>query len=213
MMPLNQLSALLTLSSANLPVGAYCYSQGVETAIEQGLIHDEKSGLAFLEDYLELYLLAFEIPYLKQLFESELAATARAQYFASFDTLESRNENRQMAHALRAWAKQVLELDIEDEPHSYLSVFVAICQNLALNPKSCALSYAFSLLENLTLAIVKTLPLGQMAGQRILWNLHKNLEQRIEAQWCLNIKPSGNLPGLARLQCMHETQYSRLFRS
>lgn len=78
MMPLNQLSALLTLSSANLPVGAYCYSQGVETAIEQGLIHDEKSGLAFLEDYLELYLLAFEIPYLKQLFDPELATTARA---------------------------------------------------------------------------------------------------------------------------------------
>ena len=31
----SQLLSLLTLSSTALPIGAYCYSQGVESAIEK----------------------------------------------------------------------------------------------------------------------------------------------------------------------------------
>ncbi|HAD69181.1 MAG TPA: urease accessory protein, partial [Acinetobacter radioresistens] len=38
----------------------------------------------------------------------------------------------------------------------------------------------FSVLENQVLAAVKTIPLGQMSGQRILWHLHELIPQAVE---------------------------------
>ena len=65
----SQLLSLLTLSSTALPIGAYCYSQGVESAIDQGLIHDEASSIAYFEEVLEMLLVRFELPVLKRLMQ------------------------------------------------------------------------------------------------------------------------------------------------
>ena len=42
-------------------------------------------------------------------------------------------------------------------------------------------TYGFAQLENMVLAAVKTVPLGQMAGQRILWQLQNDLGSQINA--------------------------------
>ena len=52
------------LASSNLPIGSYTYSQGVESAIESGVISDEASTLAFMQDYLELAVIGYELPLL-----------------------------------------------------------------------------------------------------------------------------------------------------
>ncbi|MGH8518715.1 MAG: urease accessory protein UreF, partial [Panacagrimonas sp.] len=39
------LAALLQLASPALPVGAYSYSQGLESAIDAGLVRDEATTL------------------------------------------------------------------------------------------------------------------------------------------------------------------------
>ena len=45
---------LLQLASPALPVGAYSYSQGLEAAIEAGLVKDEASAREWIEDVLSL---------------------------------------------------------------------------------------------------------------------------------------------------------------
>jgi len=45
-----QLGQLLMLASSNLPIGSYTYSQGVESAIESGIVFDEASTLTFMQD-------------------------------------------------------------------------------------------------------------------------------------------------------------------
>jgi urease accessory protein len=64
------------------------------------------------------------------------------------------------------------------------------------------------------LAAVKTIPLGQMSGQRILWQLHHQIPQAVQAALALqDADISSALPQYAMLSMSHETQYSRLFRS
>jgi urease accessory protein len=58
------------------------------------------------------------------------------------------------------------------------------------------------------MAAVKTVPLGQTAGQKILLSLGERLEN-IDGE----SEFSNFAPGLAILSSRHETQYSRLFRS
>ena len=64
------------------------------------------------------------------------------------------------------------------------------------------------------LAAVKTIPLGQMSGQRIIWQLHQEIPEAVQAALALNdYEISSALPQYAMLSMSHETQYSRLFRS
>ncbi len=108
-----QLLQLLTLSSTALPVGAYCYSQGVETAIDIGLIHDETSAIAYFEEVLEMLLVRFELPVLKRLMQhhddSEQFLVWANLYKASRESKELLAESQQLAFSLNAWIKDVLK--------------------------------------------------------------------------------------------------------
>ncbi|WP_227430048.1 urease accessory protein UreF [Psychrobacter sp. I-STPA6b] len=179
--------AVLMLASSNLPIGSYTYSQGVETAIEVGLISDEQTALAWLEDYLKLALLGFELPlllahfFLLQRGHHQLADTLAEHYMASRESHEFSLESSQLAHALSAWVDAVLQMSVPStiRQQGFLPLFVHTCQHSGLSIQATAMTYAFGQLENMVLATVKTVPLGQMAGQRVLWQLQVRLESAI----------------------------------
>lgn len=213
-----QLLQLLTLSSTALPVGAYCYSQGVETAIDIGLIHDETSAIAYFEEVLEMLLVRFELPVLKRLMQhhdSEEFLVWANLYKASRESKELLAESQQLAFSLNAWIKDVLKKTVEvKKQFGFVPVYAQLCGRLELNDMDVLTAYTFTVLENQVLAAVKTVPLGQMAGQRILWHLHGLVPQAVEKALKLNDEQlSSALPRYAMLSMKHETQYSRLFRS
>ena len=214
-----QLLKLLTLSSTALPVGAYCYSQGVESAIEKGLIYDENSSKAYFEDVLEMLLLRFELPILQRLMqyfsqENEFLYWAHL-YRASRESKELLAESQQLAFSLNAWIKDVLLLDVTvKKQFGFVPVYAQLCGRLGLNEADVLTAYSFSVLENQVLAAVKTIPLGQMSGQRILWHLQGLVPAAVEKAMALqDDEMSSSLPQYAMLSMQHETQYSRLFRS
>ncbi|ENV79902.1 urease accessory protein [Acinetobacter ursingii] len=214
-----QLLKLLTLSSTALPVGAYCYSQGVESAIEIGLIQDEASSMAYFEEVLEMLLVRFELPVLKRLVQSYADDTEFLHwanlYKASRESKELLAESQQLAFSLNAWIKDVLKMPVEvKKQFGFVPVYAQLCGRLGLNEADVLTAYSFSVLENQVLAAVKTVPLGQMSGQRILWHLHSLVPQAVEQALALqDDELSSALPRYAMLSMQHETQYSRLFRS
>lgn len=243
-----QLAQLLVLASSNLPIGSYTYSQGVESAISEAMIQDESSALQWLMDYqcgilLESDLVLFVAIMQLQTHQRTALAELLAEFYqASRDTKEFAYESLQLAQAFEAWIRSVLQLDLPLQwvQQGYLPLLARLCQYWKLNPCEAVQSFAFSQMENLTLVVVKTLPLGQMAGQRILWTLQQHLVQQLQprvAHICSQIdllafdrlagysKPdqlmalldaiqlSTAQPRLSDLSCLHEQQYSRLFRS
>ncbi|MCK4081470.1 MULTISPECIES: urease accessory protein UreF [Acinetobacter] len=215
----SQLLKLLTLSSTALPVGAYCYSQGVESAIDQGIIHDEVSSIAYFEEVLEMLLVRFELPVLQRLIqfyadEEQFLYWANL-YRASRESRELLAESQQLAFSLNAWIRDVLKLPvIVKKQFGFVPVYAQLCGQLQLNIADVLTAYSFSVLENQVLAAVKTIPLGQMSGQRILWHLHELIPQAVEQALTLqDDELSSSLPQYAMLSMAHETQYSRLFRS
>ena len=214
-----QLLKLLTLSSTALPVGAYCYSQGVESAIQIGLIQDEASSNAYFEDVLEMLLVRFELPMLQRLMQS-YADTEQFEvwaeiYRASRETKEFLAESQQLAFSLNAWIKDVLQIPVEvKKQFGFVPVYAQLCGRLGLELVDVLTAYTFTVLENQVLAAVKTVPLGQIAGQRILWHVHGLIPDAIQrAMQLQDHDMSSALPHYAMLSMQHETQYSRLFRS
>ena len=76
------------------------------------------------------------------------------------------------------------------------------------------LAYAFGWAENMVQAALKSMQLGQSAGQRILARLADAIPPAADhAIGLMDSERQAFSPMLAILSAQHEVQYSRLFRS
>jgi len=220
------LSRLLQLASPMLPVGAYSYSGGLEAAIESGTVHDADSARIRIGDVLDLYLARFELPILSRLHGAWLnggdgADGWNARFRAGRDTSEGRAETLQMGSSL-----VLLLRDLGDFPgeglarlQSMAPVTFPLAYAFATAhwdiPVAAALhAYAWSWAENQVGVSMKAVPIGQVAGQRILTAIGRDIPEIIaRAATHPDDAISNFAPGLTLAACRHETQYSRLFRS
>ena len=221
------LSRLLQLASPLLPVGAYCYSQGLEWAIESGEVKDVASAQAWIGDSLQVYQARFELPVLYKLYQAWQAGDlVQVQEWDSFyqagrDTSEGWAETRQMGYSLRRLLNDlkpmsealVAQINTLQSP-AFPTLFAAIAQHWQLPPEQALQGYVWGWLENQASAAMKAVPLGQVAGQTILLALGERLPQVIQSAMQLPDDEMSNFnPLLSIAGCQHETQYSRLFRS
>lgn len=218
---------LLQLASPSLPIGAYSYSQGLEAALASDLVKDESSARKWIAQSLQEMVARFEAPILWRLlqaFESRDVETVKLwneRFLAARDTSEFRAETIQMGYSLSKLAID-LKLD-EGELRVILDTLNEVPLPTALAYASVALkvpheaallAMLFSWTENQVLVCVKSVPLGQVAGQRLLLSLQPDIEQAAQrAQQLADDELSNWLPGLSLLSMQHEVQYSRLYRS
>jgi urease accessory protein len=223
------LARLLQLSSQALPIGGYSHSQGLESAIEHGLVKDERSVLGWVLDVLEFSMKSFEIPWMLSMAEAWSAADPAAvasmndEFLSTRESAEFRAAAVQMGFSLRAllYVLPDFPADLVDtlrsirEP-SLPCVWSAATTAWQIEMRDAVMGYLWSWAENQVLVAMKALPLGQSAGQRVLLKMGSSI-----AEFASRINPavtgaggiSNFSPGLAILSSQHETQYSRLFRS
>jgi urease accessory protein len=226
------LARLLQLSSQTLPIGGYSHSQGLESAIERQVVTDAASLERWISDSLEFSMGSFEIPCLLTMAAAWTAQDAAAvgrlndDYLATRESAELRSASVQMGHSLRALLCVLPDVPREttEELRAIASLSLPCAWSAAMSawciePIDAAIGYTWSWAENLVLVAMKTLPLGQSAGHRLLLELGPRLAQLAEdcaasaGGLCARAPMSNFAPGLAILSSQHETQYSRLFRS
>ncbi len=218
---------LLRLTSTTLPVGAYSYSQGLESAIDACIVRDQASAAAWIADCLAYSLAKLEAPVMLRLHRAWSASDAGAlahwsEYFlASRDSAEFRAETIQMGYSLRrllldmqsgSEAQRALLSSLPDIPFPAAWSYAAV--QGGVDAHSAVLGYLCSWAENQVLAALKAVPLGQVAGQRLMQALSPQIERA--AAIALQLEDDGIsnwTPGLSMLSMRHEVQYSRIFRS
>ena len=225
-----QASALLHLlqfASPALPIGAYSYSQGLEAALESGAVRDAASAQQWIADHLEHVVAAWEAPLAWRLMQAFAArdgarvAQWSERFIASRDTAELRAETIQMGFSL---SRLVAELGIADaellamlQAESDVSLpaaYACAVAALAIPHDEALLAMLFAWAENQVLVCVKSVPLGQVAGQRMLLGLRPHIEAAARHAMTVTDDAMSNwAPGLSLLSMRHETQYSRLYRS
>ena len=217
---------LLQLASPTLPIGAYSYSQGLERAVDDGIVHDAGSAQAWIGDLLALVVARGEAPMLWRLL---LAAGSdwrafvhwNAWFRASRETAELRAETEQMGASL---ARLALDLELLDAsaratlpalaPVTLPAAYALAARGLAVPVEPALAGYAWAWLENQVLAAMKLVPLGQVAGQRMLLALGAELPPLVATAITLDDDDIATFaPGFALACARHETQYTRLFRS
>jgi urease accessory protein len=221
------LARLLQLASPMLPVGAYSYSQGLEWAIEDGKVHDAASAGLWIGDVLGYSVCSFELPVLCRLchaWRTEDHAQIRHwnEFFcAGRETAESHAETLQMGYSLCRLLESLAGGDTSAAwrcksiaPASFPAAYACAVTIWDIPVAAAVQAYAWSWLENQVSVAMKTIPLGQTDGQRLLHALGGRLSGMVQTACALRDDEISNLaPGLALAGCSHETQYSRLFRS
>lgn len=215
---------LMQLISPSLPIGSFTYSQGIEWAVEAGWVNSLDSLQAWLHSQLHSSVQQVDIPIVSRLYQAIAQQDlALVQYWidylqASREThellLEEQNRGRALVDLLIA-----LELPLAREWRTQLAQSQAAAFALAavqwqIPLEQAAYGYVWSWLENVVLAAVKLIPLGQTQGQRCLYALSAQIPWHVEQGLALEDDAIGAaLPALAIASSRHETQYTRLFRS
>lgn len=214
---------LLQLVSPALPVGAYAYSQGLESAVEQQWVVDAPSAENWIGKVMSYSLGSLDGPILVRLHRAWLRRDLDPLNYwnhfihASRESKELLLEDLQMGAALR---RLLLELDIPGadqwpaEESSFVGMFSLAASHWRLSEDQALNGFVWSWLENQVAAAIKLVPLGQTQGQKLLINLMPVVRQTVQrSKTVADGELGSSLPRLALASMQHEVQYSRLFRS
>jgi len=215
---------LMHLVSPSLPVGAFTYSQGIEWAVEAGWIRTDAELEEWLRDQLRNAFALVDLPILNRLCAAAREGDSEAMdcwidwLLAARESaelrLEEANRGRAMADLLVAWDLSASRQWRPVLARSQAAGFAFAAVAWGIQPREAALGYAWGWLENLVLAAVKLVPLGQTQGQQALARLLGEVPPLVEQALTMDDDAIGAAsPALAIASSAHETQYTRLFRS
>ncbi|MBD1898582.1 urease accessory protein UreF [Trichocoleus sp. DQ-A3] len=222
--PVNLL-CLMQLVSPALPVGAYSYSEGLETLVDAGVIENLQHLGHWLKQELGYGAIRLEAAVMLRGYRGAIAGDLEALSYwnvwlsAAKETQELQAQSWQMGRSL---IRLLLELqpqvrsmvDAIGSPCNYAIAFGIAAAHWQIDAASTLLGYLHSWATNLIAAGVKLIPLGQTAGQQLLLELQPILIQAAKEILGLEDDALSSCGwGLALASIAHETQYTRLFRS
>ena len=218
---------LMRLASPALPVGGFSYSEGFEAAVEATLVGDEAQATAWLLDQLHLVQSRSDLATVAKAWSAwnrhddvSLAALNR-WVLTTRESSEALRQTEQMGRSLAAWLVQrdpacaaVAALSALQPSPTWPLAFALAALRSGAPLRESLLAFAFGWAENMVQAAVKSIPLGQNAGQRVLDALAREMPAAVDhAMGLMESERQAYAPMLAILSSQHETQYSRLFRS
>lgn len=217
------LLGLLQLVSPALPIGAFAWSQGLESAFELGWVTQEQELGEWINGVLEDGLGRCELPLLVRLQQAWAEGDAAALdewdgwLKATRETAELSDEDARLGAALLRLLRS-LELEppvaLMPQAPGYVTVFAWVAHQRGVPPRQTLIGFAWAWLENQLAVACKAMPLGHTSAQRLTEQLRPRVVEVVaQALERLDGELGPILPGLALASAQHETQYSRLFRS
>jgi urease accessory protein len=218
---------LLAWNSPAYPTGAFSYSHGLEWAVEEGSVKDVVQLVDFIEAVLTrgggwvdavLFAHTWRAASLGEEAVDEISELGAAFRGTAETALESLQQGSAFLQITRqAWPHPAIEGFARR--HAGRGVAHAVVVGLTCSVHGIALqpalsSYLHAVAANLVSAGVRLIPLGQTHGQLAVAHLLPVVESVTQRAERVDLEDLGTAaPGLERCSALHETQYTRLFRS
>ena len=223
---------LMWLASPALPIGGFSYSEGLEAAIHAAFVSTEADAADWLVQQLHLTqarsdmsVIAHALPAWHE-HDLTLLEELNNWILHTRESCELRLQTEQMGRSMADWLRNQHQNDslhggrvaqlaaLSGKQPTYPVAFSLAAAFTCAPVEQALLSYAFGWAENMVQAALKSMQLGQSAGQRILARLADAIPPAADhAIGLMDSERQAFSPMLAILSAQHEVQYSRLFRS
>jgi urease accessory protein len=214
------LQRLLTWLSPAFPVGAFAWSQGLETAIADGRIKTGGDLRTWLDGLIahgglktDAIILAHahrdhgDAAKLRELADLILALTASSER-----TLEATLTGDNFAIAARAWPSDVFTRLPEPCPYPVAVGAISGAQELGLH--DTLIGYLTAAIHAQVSVAVRLVPLGQTAGLQVMAGLEPAVAALADTAASASLDTIGGIAYAADIaQMRHETLGVRVFRS
>lgn len=222
--------SLLHFSDGLFPAGSYAHSFGLETFVQESRIGNAAGVGRFLREFLS----GSSAPADAVAALCSLRAAKDGNLDACFALdarLEVMKSAAELREASRQMGRQTLRIAGELLPHSLAAGFFAAIENgmtpghhavafgvvgstLAWPPKETVAAFLYAASAALVGAALRLIPLGQLAGQRILWSLQPLLDSLVEETLAKMESDVWSFAPALEIAAMRHTRLdARLFRS
>ena len=214
-MDLNSKFLLLQINDAMFPIGAYSHSYGLETYIQNGIVHDSQTAGEFIRKKLKYNMLYNELAFVR--FAYEYAKEGVMKDLLDFDEIiEASKTPREISMGvddLDPIFDQFVEAKANSPIH-HATAYGVFCAAANIDLEDALDCFLYTQTSGLVVTSVKTIPLSQTSGQQILYSMIEVFDELIEEVMVMDIKKVGLASPGFDLRCMqHEYLYSRLYMS
>lgn len=222
---------LLQVNDALFPIGGYSHSYGLETYIQKGIVHDEDSAEEFIHKRLEYNFLYNEFLAVRLGWEyavsGDLTAISRLEEIMEAGKIprETREASRKLGSR---FIKTLSALEIPRENRVFeeyrearkgKSVHHAVaygvfCGAAGITREEALEHFLYAQTSAMVTNCVKTIPLSQSSGQKLLSGCYPLLQKLTREVKELGEEWLGLSGPEFDLRCMqHEGLYSRIYMS
>ncbi|MDR7237543.1 urease accessory protein UreF [Neobacillus drentensis] len=222
--------SLFQLCDSNFPTGAFSHSYGLESYIQENIVHDQATFAQWLQVYLNEQLvysdgLATRLVY-ESLENNEMEKVWKIDRMLMVQNLprETRDGSQKMGERMLNLVENLYQNPLlaqyRERIHQKQSfghpaiVFTMIGHHLGVSQENTTLYYLYSTVSSLVQNAVRAIPLGQTAGQKTIQEFQATLAKATEKIQGLDEEDFGIVsPGLELAQMMHERVNIRIFMS
>ena len=219
--------ALLQLSSPALPVGAFSYSEGLESLVHSALLLTDRDVQSWLQAELQrgyvrieaASLVLFVQDFQCWILSPDLSCKHRLLELDSFllatrEAAEVRAQQQQMGASLIHLLEEMGYPLPEALDLAWPAAWAWASLSLSVPVQDMVEGYLYSWVANQISAAVRLVPLGPTCAQVLQFNLMPQIYE--QASQLMDVDPFdlwNTGVGLSMAQLSHEELYSRLFRS
>ena len=223
--------SLLQFSDGLFPAGAYAHSFGLEYYVQCGKVRDADGVCKFIRANLEGSVAPTDAVAMLTALRGVLGNLDLASLLVLDQQLEAMKSVEELRSASRQMGRQMIRIAAELTHHRLLQsyfqatesdsapghhavCFGAIGGTQGWSEPDAVCAFLFSAISAMVGAALRLLPLGQMRGQRILWEMKPTLERLAQESMAKEVSEMWSfVPGLEIASMRHAQLDARLFRS